>query len=106
MFPVVQFASNIWFLFLLGGFFLGILGFVYIAIALYAVAVLFQFVTLPVEFDASRRAKQQLQDLGLVASKEATGVNATLKAAAWTYVAAALAAVAVLLYYLSLLSNR
>jgi Zn-dependent membrane protease YugP len=106
LFPAVQFASNIWMLFLLGGIFLGILGFIWIAIALYAIAVLFQFVTLPVEFDASRRAKAQLQDLGLVASNEAAGVNATLKAAAWTYVAAALAAVAVLLYYLSLLSNR
>jgi Zn-dependent membrane protease YugP len=106
MFPAVQFASNIWVLFLLGGLFLGIVGFIWIAIALYAVAVLFQFVTLPVEFDASRRAKKQLSDLGLVAANEAGGVNATLKAAAWTYVAAALAAVAVLLYYLSLLSNR
>ena len=106
MFPAVQFASNIWMLFLLGGIFLGILGFIYVAIALYAIAVLFQFVTLPVEFDASRRAKRQLNDLGLVASNEATGVQATLKAAAWTYVAAALAAVAVLLYYLSMLSNR
>jgi len=106
MFPAVQFASNIWFLFLLGGIFLGILGFIYVAIALYAVAVLFQFVTLPVEFDASSRAKQQLNDLGLVASNEATGVKSTLNAAAWTYVAAALAAVAVLLYYLSLLGNR
>ncbi|HET9437211.1 MAG TPA: zinc metallopeptidase [Gaiellaceae bacterium] len=106
MFPAVQFASNIWFLFLLGGIFLNILGFIWIAIALYGVAVLFQIVTLPVEFDASRRARRQLQDLGLVASNESSGVNATLKAAAWTYVAAALAAVAVLLYYLSLLSNR
>jgi Zn-dependent membrane protease YugP len=106
MFPAVQFASNIWFLFLLGGIFLNILGFIWIAIALYGVAVLFQIVTLPVEFDASRRARRQLQDLALVASNESSGVNATLKAAAWTYVAAALAAVAVLLYYLSLLSNR
>jgi uncharacterized protein len=106
MFPAVQFASNIWFLFLLGGIFLGILGFIYVAIALYSIAVLFQFVTLPVEFDASNRAKRQLNDLGLVASNEAEGVKSTLKAAAWTYVAAALAAVAVLLYYLSLLGNR
>lgn len=106
LFPAVQFASNIWMLFLLGGLLLGILGFVYIAIALYAIAVLFQIVTLPVEFDASRRAKRQLEDLGLVASSEAAGVQSVLRAAAWTYVAAALAAVAVLLYYLSLLSNR
>ena len=106
MFPAVQFASNIWMLFLLGGIFLGIVGFIWIAIALYAVAVLFQFVTLPVEFDASRRAKQQLENLGLVASSEAAGVKSTLTAAAWTYVVAALAAVAVLLYYLSMLGNR
>jgi Zn-dependent membrane protease YugP len=106
MFPAVQFASNIWMLFLLGGIFLNILGFIYLAIALYAVAVLFQFVTLPVEFDASRRAKRQLSDLGLVASNEGGGVQATLNAAAWTYVAAALAAVAQLLYFLSMLQNR
>ncbi len=62
--------------------------------------------TLPVEFDASRRAKRQLSDLGFVATTEAGGVNSVLKAAAWTYVAGALAAVAVLLYYLSIFSNR
>jgi Zn-dependent membrane protease YugP len=106
MWPAVSFASNIWFLFLIGGLFLNIIGFFYVAIALYSVAVLFQIVTLPVEFDASRRAKGQLTDLGLVASTEAAGVKSVLSAAAWTYVAGALAAIAVLLYYLSLLSNR
>jgi len=106
LFPAVQFASNIWMLFLLGGIFLQITGFIVLAIALYAVAVLFTLVTLPVEFDASGRAKRQLTDLGLVASSEAAGVQSTLKAAAWTYVAGALAAVAQLLYFLSLLSNR
>ena len=104
--PAVGFASQIWMLFLIGGIFLNILGFIYVAVALYAIAVLFQLVTLPVEFDASRRAKRQLQDLGLVASNEATGVASVLKAAAWTYVAGALAAVAMLLYYLSMLQNR
>ena len=106
MFPAVQFASQIWLLFLFGGFILGALGLVYIGIALYAVAVLFQIVTLPVEFDASRRAKAQLSEMGLVASNEAAGVKSTLTAAAWTYVAGALAAVAMLLYYLSMLQNR
>jgi Zn-dependent membrane protease YugP len=106
LFPAVAFASQIWLLFLIGGIFLNILGFIYVAIALYSIAVLFQFVTLPVEFDASRRAKRQLGDLGLVVATEAAGVKSVLKAAAWTYVAGALAAVAVLLYYLSLLSNR
>ncbi len=106
LFPAVAFSSQIWVLFLIGGLFLNILGFIYVAVALYSVAVLFQIVTLPVEFDASSRAKGQLRDLGLVGSNEATGVQSVLKAAAWTYVAGALAAVAVLLYYLSLLSNR
>jgi Zn-dependent membrane protease YugP len=106
LFPAVSFASNIWFLFLIGGLFFQVFQFFVIAIALYSIAVLFQLVTLPVEFDASRRAKQQLYDLGLVASNEATGVKGVLRAAAWTYVAGALAAVAMLLYYLSIFSNR
>jgi Zn-dependent membrane protease YugP len=106
LFPAVQFASNIWFLFLIGGFILNVIGFIVVAVALYSIAVLFQLVTLPVEFDASRRAKKQLYDLGLVASTEAQGVKSVLTAAAWTYVAGALAAVAVLLYYLSIFSNR
>jgi hypothetical protein len=103
LFPAVQFASNIWMLFLFGGFILQVLELALLGVALFAIAVLFQLVTLPVEFDASRRARQQLSDLGIVASSEAAGVNSTLKAAAWTYVAGALASVAMLLYYLSLL---
>jgi Zn-dependent membrane protease YugP len=106
IFPAVQFASNIWMLFLIGGLILGVFQFFFIAIALYSVAVLFQLVTLPVEFDASSRAKRQLRDLGLVAANESTGVQSVLRAAAWTYVAGALAAVAMLLYYLSIFSNR
>jgi hypothetical protein len=106
MFPAVAFASQIWLLFLIGGIFFQIAGFIVLAVALYSIAVLFQIVTLPVEFDASKRANAQLRELGLVASNEATGVKSVLKAAAWTYVAGALAAVALLLYYLSLLSNR
>jgi hypothetical protein len=106
MFPAVQFASNIWVLFLIGGIFFQLTQFIVLAVALYSIAVLFQIVTLPVEFDASKRAKQQLGDLGLVPATEASGVKSVLSAAAWTYVAGALAAIAILLYYLSLLSNR
>jgi Zn-dependent membrane protease YugP len=106
MFPAVSFASRIWMLFLFGGIILGTLGLVWVGIALYAVAVLFQLVTLPVEFDASKRAKAQLSDMGLVAATEGEGVKSTLTAAAWTYVAGALASVAMLLYYLSMLQNR
>ena len=106
LFPAVQFASNIWVLLLFGGLILGALQLAWVGVLLFAVVVLFQFATLPVEFDASRRAKKQLHDLGLVASSEGDGVQATLNAAAWTYVVAALIAVTQLLYFLSLLNNR
>ena len=106
MAPAVQFASNIWMLFLIGGIFFQIAGFIVLAVALYSVAVLFTIVTLPVEFDASSRARKQLNELGLVVASEGAGVKSVLKAAAWTYVAGALAAVAMLLCYLSLLNNR
>ena len=74
---------------------------------LFAVIVLFQLVTLPVEFDASRRAKQQLSSLGLVSGGEAEGASSVLSAAALTYVAGALARLTQLAYYaLVFLGNR
>ncbi len=67
---------------------------------------LFQFVTLPVEFDASRRAKEQLVGLGILDRDEMKGVNETLDAAALTYVAAFVAALGSLLHILMMLSGR
>lgn len=75
------------------------------AVAL-GVICLFQFVTLPVEFDASRRAKAQLVNLGIVDRDEMHGVHETLDAAALTYVAAFVAALGSLLHILMLLSGR
>ncbi len=75
------------------------------AIAL-AVIVLFQLVTLPVEFDASRRAKAQLVTLGIVDKDEMKGVNETLDAAALTYVAAFVAALGSLLHIVMILMGR
>ena len=107
MWPVVAFASNAWFFLLMIGFFAQILGLVQLAILLYAVVVLFQLVTLPVEFDASRRALVQVNDMGLVARSESQGARKVLTAAAMTYVAAALAALSQLAYYaLIFLGNR
>lgn len=71
-----------------------------------AVVCLFQFVTLPVEFDASNRAKKQLVTLGIVDRDEMEGVNETLDAAALTYVAAFVSSLGTLLYYLMLLSGN
>ncbi len=101
MYPAVAFASNAWIWLLLAGAFLQVLGLVAVALVLYAVAVLFHVVTLPVEFNASRRASAQLRTLGLVGATEGGGVNKVLNAAAMTYVAGALAALSQLLYYLS-----
>jgi hypothetical protein len=67
---------------------------------------LFQFVTLPVEFDATRRAKAQLVNLGIVEADEMEGVHETLDAAALTYVAAFVAALGSLLHILLMLSGR
>lgn len=72
-----------------------------LAIVCYAVLTLFQLVTLPVEFDASRRAKVQLVSLGILDRDEMPGVNETLDAAALTYVAAFISSLLTLLYYLS-----
>ena len=107
MFPAVAFASKAWLFLLLIGVFAQITGLATLAVVLFAVVVLFQLVTLPVEFDASRRAKQQLHSLGLVTSGEAEGASQVLSAAAMTYVAAALAALSQLAYYaLIFLGNR
>lgn len=107
LWPAVAFASNAWFFMLLIGAFMNFLGLVQLAILLFAVVVLFQIVTLPVEFDASRRAMKQLAGIGLVAEAERSGAQKVLRAAALTYVAGALAALTQLAYYaLVFLGNR
>jgi uncharacterized protein len=72
----------------------------YIGIFLFSLAVIFSLVTLPVEFDASNRARAMLQSNGLVSTQELQGAGAVLSAAALTYVAATLQAVAQLLYFI------
>lgn len=99
MFPAVSFASSTWIFLLMAGAVMNALGLIQVAIALYAVAVLFHFVTLPVEFDASRRAQVQLANLGLVTDVERGGTRKVLTAAAMTYVVGALAALTQLLYF-------
>ncbi len=99
MYPAVAFASTAWIWLLIIGAVLNALNLVALALALYAVAVAFHIVTLPVEFNASRRASTQLVELGIVGAGEQAGVNKVLTAAALTYVAGALAALSMLLYY-------
>lgn len=78
----------------------------WIGIILFAAVAFFSIVTLPVEFNASRRAKAWLSDSGVLYNNEMRGVNAVLDAAALTYVAAAVQAISTLLYYVFLLSGR
>lgn len=104
--PVTQFASMAWMGLFFLGLFLGLSKFIWIAIAIFAVMTLFQLVTLPVEFDASRRAKEQLFRLGLVQEDERAGVNKVLSAAALTYVAALVTSVMQLLRFLAIARDR
>lgn len=78
----------------------------WLGVILFGAAVFFTLVTLPVEFDASKRAKQLLVSNGILFQDEMTGVNKVLDAAALTYVAAAVAAIGQLLYYVAILAGR
>lgn len=92
--PVANFGSNAsWVLFLLGMVF-GLKGLVSIGILLFTAAVVFQIITLPVEFNASNRALKILESKGLLYGDELRGAKSVLSAAAMTYVAAALTAIA------------
>lgn len=105
---VTQFASSASAGIVLLGFILGGAIFaklIWVAVALFAIIAFFQLVTMPVEYDASRRAKERLLALGLVHREEAEGVNRVLNAAALTYVAALVSSVLTLVYYLTLARN-
>jgi len=78
---------------------------VYLGAALFMAVVLFQIITLPVEFDASARAKRLAVENGIVLAQEREGIDRVLNAAALTYVAAAISSIMTLLYYLSLASG-
>ena len=98
--PAVGLGSNLaWILFVLG-IFLQMAAMVYVAIGCFSLAVLFALVTLPVEFNASRRALAMLKESGAMYSYEMPQAKAVLGAAALTYVAAALMAILQLLYFL------
>lgn len=101
--PATNIGSRFGPMIIMAGAFLGAAGpaVMQIGIILFSAAVLFQIVTLPVEFDASRRAAVQLKDLGVVTEQDSAGVKHVLTAAAMTYVAAAATSIMWLLYYLA-----
>jgi uncharacterized protein len=106
MVPSVQIGSWLGPIVFFVGLFMAVEPLAWIGLLLFGATALFALVTLPVEFDASKRAREILVSNGVVAPQELKGVNAVLDAAALTYVAAALQAVTTLLYYAFILMGR
>ena len=103
--PVVQFGSYLGPLVFLLGFLLNFTGLAWAGVFLFAGVAVFALITLPVEFDASRRAKELLASQGYAWGEELTGVSRVLDAAALTYVAGLAQALSTLLYYVFLLTG-
>lgn len=105
--PALQFSPTISYIALMMGFLFNMTGLMWIGILFFGLMVLFTILTLPVEFDASRRALQMLKESGLTdTAEEARGAKQVLTAAALTYVGAAVTSVMQLLYYISLVQRR
>jgi uncharacterized protein len=97
--PMASFGSGFSYILLVAGFLLGLPGLVWAGVALFGGVLFFQVVNLPVEFNASTRAKQQLVQLGVIDQQGLVYVRRVLDAAAWTYIAATLQTLLTLLYY-------
>src|SRR6266403_5775320 len=105
--PVTMIASQMLPFVIIGGLFFRITGLITLGIWCYLILLVFQLITLPVEFDASRRAKIILREMGIIQpGEEAAGVNRVLNAAALTYIAAFIAALGNLLWLMSLRDRR
>lgn len=98
--PIASFGSNISMLLIMAGFAMGAVGLIKLGIVAYSTIVFFQVVNLPVEFDASSRAKKILVSKGIIYENEEKTVSKVLSAAALTYVAATISAISTLLYYI------
>lgn len=104
--PICSIGSGLSVPVIILGFFLSMPSLVTVGIVLFALVVLFQLVTLPVEFNASNRALQTLTQSGMVTPEEGQGVRSVLTAAGLTYVAAMLQSILTLLYYVLRFSGR
>lgn len=104
--PVASFGSNSALFIILAGVIFNMMNLVFIGILFMAAAVLFQVVTLPVEFNASNRAMGQLVSTGIITNNEERDTKKVLNAAALTYVAAALVAVAELIRFILMFLNN
>lgn len=106
IFPIVNIANRIAYITLILGIFLHILDLIYLSVALTGCSLIFQLVTLPVEFDASKRALKMLGDYGIIDSTEKSKCKKVLGSAALTYVAGVLSTLLQMLYYLSQTDRR
>ncbi|MBE6678722.1 MAG: zinc metallopeptidase [Ruminococcaceae bacterium] len=104
--PVTNLGSRLSMPLLLLGLVLGLMELVWIGIGLFSLSTLFQLVTLPVEFDASRRALRAMENCGILADSEISGAKKVLSAAAMTYVAALASSALMLLRYISIAKRR
>lgn len=110
MVPLVSLGSNLGYMVLLAGLLMASQDIAWVGVALFSLATLFALATLPVEFDATKRAKAALVQVGLVDSgvaggEESKGVARVLDAAAWTYIAGFASSFLTLLYYVMMVSG-
>ena len=106
IFPIVNIGQKIAYVVMIIGLFLSYMNYVYAAIGFTFLGLLFELVTLPVEFDASKRAKSIVLSDGMISDNEKTGVDAVLNSAAFTYVAAVISSMLEMLYLLMQLNDR
>lgn len=106
IYPVVRIGTMLSYAVIAIGAFAQLLNVIYIGIALVSLGLIFQLVTLPVEFDASKRALEELKRLNLINSDEESGVSKMLKAAAFTYVAGVLSSILELLRLVMAFTNN
>ncbi len=106
IYPVVNIATSLSYFIIIVGFLLELIDLIYIGIGFSACGLLFQIITLPVEYDASRRAKEEIHKMGFASSSEEEGVAKMLNAAALTYVAGVLASALQILRLLLRLNRR
>ncbi len=98
--PTANIGSTLGYIVMIAGLMMGAMKLFMVGVALFSLVLVFQIVTLPVEFDASARAKRLAVEMGIVSPQEREGIDKVLNAAALTYVAAAVSTLLTLLYYL------
>lgn len=106
IFPIINIGQKIAYVVMIIGLFLSYMNYVYAAIGFTFLGLLFELVTLPVEFGASKRAKSIVLSDGMISDSEKSGVDAVLNSTAFTYVAAVISSMLEMLYLLMQLNDR